>query len=70
MGGKLRREPLRHLGMSRGDGDGGVRRTLLRKRSTSLMNLVNYKKKYLNLFRSNNHEQAYRPRGYCFNYPS
>jgi len=38
VGGKLRREPLRHLGMSRGDGDGGVRRTLLRKRSTSLMN--------------------------------
>jgi len=28
---------------------------------------VNYKKEYLNLFSSNNHEQAYRPRCCYFN---
>jgi hypothetical protein len=53
--------------MSRGDGECAMCEHTWSRSSTGLMNLVNYKKEYLNLFSSNNHEQAYRPRGCCFN---
>ncbi len=36
-------------------------------RTYMLRGLMNYKKEYLNLFSSNIHEQAYRPRGCYFN---
>ena len=56
--------PLRHLGMARGDGEcacGG------RTWSRSGTSLLDYKKEYLNLFSSNNHEQVYRPGCWYFN---
>jgi hypothetical protein len=59
-----RRRPLSHLGMClEGRGVRAWNVHCVLRSSTGLMNLVNYKKEYLNLFSSNNHQQTYRPRG-------